>query len=765
VESTGSEAISTPSGGVAYLPLIQKQKTRSPSQLFIGPLQAGSALDADIADVATADVDRDGDLDLIAVYPMGPELAVCYNDGTGGFSQPWYVNEKAGTADLLQSVAAADLDGDGYPDLVSGAWNGFFGVSGDENTLAVNRNRGDGTFERAVLIPVSHPTEMVVTADFNLDGQPDIAVTYRDADSLAVLLNQGGGRFDPYRDYPTGQDLWSLSVADLNGDRYPDLIVVAVSGDEVLLTNRGDGTFIPAHLALPDGVQDVSGGDLDEDGDWDLVALNSISNTLTVLVNRGNGKFDVGDVISSTHWLNSIAVSDFDADHHLDLVVANYDDSTVSVYYGDGQGHFNRTREFFIGRQPHDILTADLDRDGSQDIVACGDGIWALGLLNRGDGSFETIDPPYEVRSNPRALEAVDLDNDGFDDLLVYHANNQGILVSLFNDGHGRFSLGQTVGVDPWWNGYDDRHPLVTGDFDGDGDADAVIVKSERQFSGGPPGFRIYHNDGHGQLVTSDSGDWEALPPPLNDYGLRINVLERSDLDRDGKLDIIAATSDGVMAFFNDGHGRFPDARLLLPSGSKILAVADLNGDHLDDIAVGDYGPPNRQLLVLMNQGNRSFAQAAPFNTILSSNYAGLAAGDLDSDGDLDLVLVYESGAFVPVKGQIFLNDGSGRFTTGSPLQFPGQSPNDVAIADIDLDGDLDVLATTSYNRVVTINFNDGAGRFDRRDPLLLTTIERPIGLAVADFDLDGDPDVATVNEKIPTSDPGTVVIRVNGSR
>jgi hypothetical protein len=175
------------------------------------------------------------------------------------------------------SVTSADLDGDGHVDLVANASGGSVGVS-------VLLNQGDGTFGTYVRYNAGASYSMT-TADLDGDGHPDL-VAVDGSKSVWVLINRGDGTFGAYAVYGTGASATSVTTADLDGDGDLDLITTGSAWGACVLLNQGDGTFGPnVGYEVGGGPWSVTCADLDGDGDMDLATANSISNTVSVLLN------------------------------------------------------------------------------------------------------------------------------------------------------------------------------------------------------------------------------------------------------------------------------------------------------------------------------------------------------------------------------------------------------------------------------------------------------------------------------------------------
>jgi hypothetical protein len=712
-------------------------------RVFAGPIAASSDQHDDPAgDVAVADFDRDGDTDLAITHELSPEINLYMNDGKGAFAGPRGINEESGIADLVNDIAAADIDGDGDMDLVYASENGLFQVSGDEDTFAFNLNQGDGTFSPPTLVPVLDGTSRVAVADLNNDGWLDVAAGHLDVyssvaqpDHISVVLNQGAAQFDPYQSYPTGAGLREVYAADVTGDGYADLLAATLSGELTLLTNQRDGTFASGHLTLAPGLRMLAAGDLDGDGALDLAALNTGADTVELLLNDSSGAFSAGQVITSTAELSGLALADFNRDGDLDLVVSNYDRGSVSIYLGDGWAHFAAGTEYQTGGYPHHPFIADINSDAAPDIgVVSHKG--ALMLLNRGDGTFEVM-RSYPVADAPQAMEAADLDGDGARDLVISHSDDS--LSVMGNDGAGAFVLRQRVdGAVITENG---GHPLALADLDGDGDVDVAAAFDEA--------IRILRNDGSGRLVDSPQ-DRISLPSALRSTFVGIHRVATSDLDGDGDLDLLVEAgarnaATGVVAYANEGAGHFGTGVVALrfEQGDDPLnfRAADVNGDGLDDIVLVIYDETrNYRPIVILNQGNFSFGPAPAFSG--DTDNGAFLVIDVDADGDRDVVF----GSWA------FLNDGTGQFTGERRM------PRADSVADLDQDGHDDFIYAANWDQMIEVTLNPGLDRLDQSIPLRFPTGGRSVSPIATDLDNDGYPDVAALNA-------GTLAILLNALR
>jgi hypothetical protein len=271
------------------------------------------------------------------------------------------------------------------------------------------------------------------------------------------------------------------------------------------------------------------------------------------------------------------------------------------------------------------------------------------------------------------------------------------------------------------------------GDFDGDGDLDAVFSNMGFHDS------RIWINDGTGRFL--DTGQ------VLTQQGHGVEV---ADLDGDGDLDIFMTCAgygvDGVehnkpsRIYFNDGSGRFTDSGQDLgdtdPSGNAVRLL-DLEGDGDLDALVVYYQLPDR---IYLNDGRGGFSdrgRVAPESA---------SPGDLDGDGDVDLFLREEGSGY-----RVLLNDGTGTFLEHWSLADTGLVRGFVVLGDTDGDGDTDAVITNGDMERQTptrILLNDGAGRFaDSGQALTAVTLGRPM---LGDLDGDGAPDLVLTSRGAP---------------
>lgn len=363
----------------------------------------------------------------------------------------------------------------------------------------------------------------------------------------------------------------------------------------------------------------------------------------------------------------------------------------------------------------------------------CATALLALFVMGCGQNSrYEVMRgavPQETVGGFSMDVAAADLDGDGDVDLVVAQEYRPNVL--LVNDGTGRFSDQSTriPQVDR------DSEDIGIADFDGDGNQDIVVVSEDDRIN------ELYLANGDGTF--RDAGDLLPVTGTTN----AVAVL---DLNADGAPDIILGNAGQNTALLNDGAGRFTDAtHVWLPQRNdrtQDLEAADVDGDGDLDLIVGNEDH-NR---LLINAGERFVDETADRLPLRAPAEETREAdfGDVDGDGDPDLLLA-NVRAFVAdadPQNRLLINDGTGRFRDETERRLPDDEVNafDGDFVDLDSDGDLDiVLAQANAGWRAPAPYavweNDGSGRFTDATAAFLPGDARGPGFDVTAFDADGD--------------------------
>jgi hypothetical protein len=678
------------------------------------------------------------------------------------FAVPWLAFNTALTFGNGSPVALAtgDLDGDGDIDVV--APRGYFGGG-----FTFLRNEGAGRFAQPVDYPGSSKAAGIAVADLNGDGRLDVVVSDGDGlatgNTLSTYLGNGDGTFGPRQavTLSTGRALpIGVVAADFNGDGRADLAVAANGAASVLLLhNNGNGTFL-APVAFPVGARpaDIAAGDLNGDGRADL-AIAHEEYRVSVLLNNGTGGFATATGYDNLHlgtfWaspqLPAIAVADVDRDGRVDVLYGNTrtwdgDHGQVIQLRNTGNGAFARAADIpmqYYSAGPTDLVAADINGDGAADILAASySGRSSDGvcvLMNNGSGSFGPA-VLYPAGQSTRGLAAADVNGDGTSDVLTADDYSNAITVR-YNPGNGVFP------VIPQDFAGSAQFYQDAADIDGDGDVDIFTSGPRPSADDGA----IMRNNGTGRFtrtVVSNGFD-----------GVASGVLR--DLNGDGKPDLLfnnanTAPQSDFFTAMNNGNGTFGQITrwMVRSAGWGAIDAFDIDGDGdldvIDCEALGAPDVPNGRFFIALNNGNGTFQTPYAYAQ-LPTRPDAVAGGDFNHDGKMDLAFA-NNGAY-GYDSSVFIVLGNGNGTFQPPIIYTaGRGPLYIVTADFDRDGNLD-LATlnTGYNgegaESLTLLFGTGTGTFNR-----LTTQYAPYspdllgatGLAVGDVDGDGDPDLLT---------------------
>ena len=698
--------------------------------------------------VVMADVNGDGKLDAVVLNNDG-SVAVFLGKGDGTFHSP-LVYYAAGSGP--EALAVADVNHDGKPDIIVG------NLSSDD--VSVLLGNGDGTFKAQTSAdqaagtgtptpsyPVGKNPIFVTVADINGDGNPDILVANYTDGTISVLLGNGDGTFKTQTTYPVGLGPDYINVADFNGDGKPDILVSnAADGTVGILLGNGDGTFQTmksTRVSAPDAnspEEMALVGDFNKDGKLDVVTTitNASGSILVLLPGRGDGTFGAPRYVGTTPGTRFLSLADLNGDGNLDIVAGSFSDGSISVLFGHGDYTFSKPVSYpatgigsAVGLQPYAV--GDQNGDGKPDIVAVNpDSNVIQVLLNDGAGGFL---PPLSMALGhvPAAVVSADLNGDGKLDLVVANSED-GTVQVLLGNGDGTFTLAHTYTVG--------SHPqeLKLADVNGDGKLDLLVMNTG--------------DDTIGVMLCNGNGSFQAMrayPAGPNLVGFDVG-----DMDQDGKLDLMVANAvvNTVAILHGNGDGSF-QAPVFYAASSAVddIAVGDVNHDGYPDVvAVGS------NVAVLKNDGHGRLIEpvldkAGNSVDVYPAIGVKVLLADVQNNHQLDILIADYSNS------QLVVFQGNQRgFFSLTPQDFPScTNPDDLAVADMNGDGNPDVVMTCAGGNSVAVMLGNGHGGF------IGTPYPAELGpraAAVGDFNGDGQPDVAVVNG---VSDDLSVLLETTG--
>jgi cysteine-rich repeat protein len=716
-----------------------------------------------LSSAVCGDFTGDGIIDLAIAIRRDPGIVQIFTADAGGTFTALPRLETEGFSP--NALSAADLNDDGKLDLVV--------VNANSNDMTILLGDGAGGFSSVSTVPVpgvdhhNRPSSAAV-ADFDLNGQLDIAVVSKGDPSLRLYLGDGAGGFQLFGGtLPAPLDPHAVAAADVDNDGIPDLAVLTADSTVTFYAGTGTGTFVPlTSLVIPSGTPDIGLADFDDDGLQDLAIAYYTFNDVQVLLAVGPAQFPASARIGAGNRALGEAVNPFGAsvlratDDGTELISSNTETHSLDLLtLPDLESPPTFAPLLTLPDQPETVLLADMNNDSVPDAVVvtkvhggltlqilagdnnggyavtpssfvspfCGNGVLdTFELCDDGnrqsrDGCSASCTP--ELGRRITSIDAVDLDGDGNADLVV---GSPPSALLLFGDGQGRFREIRKL------TKIKSKTPIAIGDFDGDGAVDIVTMPS----SG--PGLDLFLNDGSGTFTdTPIYPSLRFIPPML-----------AADFDKNGLLDLVVAYKQKsalkAAVLYGDGGGPLQmRGSFTPPGGFKSLAAADFDEDgFLDVLATSRKSKAAPMLFRGSQDGTFSSGEPRPVN----APFATMTVTDLNEDLHQDAV---------------FCNDGSGRSCVarygdgkGALSALAPQIPQEArigremhALATIDMDGDgvLDFVSLSRRDERAVILFRDGSSSQTTR--LELTTGTKPHSLAIGDLDGDGHPDIIVANQ------------------
>jgi hypothetical protein len=692
--------------------------------------------------LATGDFTGNGNLGLAAANQGSDSVTILPGNGDGTFQQPLTASLPQGSA--ATSIVAADFNGDGRTDLAV--------AESSLSEVAIFLGNGNGTFQPPVQISVQGAYALA-TGDFTGHGRVDIAVAdaalANGQGGVTILMNNGEGQFVALPTIAFGNPSNSPSpdaivAGNFTGSGHLDLAVAdKITDDVTVFLGNGDGTFrVQPPISFGSSYlfrMSLVTGNFTHDGHTDLaVAATDFANgdSVDVLLGNGDGTFQPLPPISLGYFSVlpvAIVAGDFNHDGNLDLATADFNGSGTddySVYLGNGDGTFQAPSPYALGGAgaSNALVTGDFTGSGRTDLAIARTSPDDVQVrLSNGDGTFSNPAVTDLVRRETPIL--ADLSGSNSPGVAVVDA--AGVILYRAPQPNEPGSFASPVTVNP-----------------GDPSRGVAFVSTNL----GPLLASVDANDNFISFFALHSTGFVKVAQLAT--GSEPAQIESAVLDGNGVTDLIVRNAgDGTVSVFpGDGHGWFlPRIDLPVGLGASDVQFADLSQDSRLDIIVTDR--LSGELSVLQNLGGGSFAPPVVYRAG-QGPYGVNGTGGPSPDFSLDGTTSVAAGIFAPgsFPSLVALNPGSntlgllwgtgdGRLSNPMIVPAPG-APLVVRAIHFNSQGG-DGLAILTQDGLF-IERSDGHGGFQA--PQKIDVGFEPNGLTVADVNGDGNPDLLVSN-------------------
>jgi hypothetical protein len=611
--------------------------------------------------------------------------------------------------------------------------------------------------------------ESTISLDFDSDGMRDFAQADFNTSSITVVTGHGDGTFAAPLRLNIGFPTRRIAAGDFDRDSKPDIAgsVFDLSGSSSGLVAIRFGNGSLASVSTIVEPRSLAVADLNHDSKLDLVVVSSLGGTnpvcVSVLLGDGAGHFAAAKTFAGPGGASQIAVADFNSDSNPDLAIGGVDG--IRVLLGAGNGNFSPGSAVSAGGVVAGLAVADISLDGKPDLLAShaynGDNRLSV-IVNTGNAVFAApVD--YAVASNPGAIAVGDFSGNGVVDVAVVSESNAAVSI-LRNLSSGGL-LGNRIDLI--------TQPLcltiVADTFDGDSALDLLVASRESAqlhpaVGAVPDGTRHFttphdaqdslladfNNDGRPDLATSVFSD-DIVTIRLGGLGGTLTTrpdltthygpwgLASADFNRDGNADLAVSDwrSSKVSVFLGDGDGTFqPRSDYLVAPGPAGITTADLDNDGFPEIIAS--GSNATYISILRNRKDGTFNPSTG-DLIVPEHTWDVAVADFNLDGKLDIAAPVRD-VFGSAKLWLFLANRDVGFTSSQIVVGSQLHMNGIVAADFNADGKPD-LATANYNdKSVSVLLGNGSGGFAVSK--LANIGLSPYDIAAGDVNRDGKPDL-----------------------
>ena len=670
-------------------------------------------------ELLTSDLDNDGDLDCVIRGAFSEPTSIFLNSGVGTFRFTQFIAPLPVSPEI---VAIGDLNSDGFVDLAST----FDGV------VEFHENDGTGFFNFSTSIPINQETESIELADLDSDRDLDLIVS---TVNTTKLFQNDDGKFSAIKELPLGAE--RIRSGDLDADGDLD-VVLFTETDATILINDGSG-----NLGIGDSLfTGLSGfrfklNDIDSDGDLDILTLNLgntglLTNVSTLFVreNNGSGQFALAETYLTGLASADVDAGDVDGDGDQDLIIANFFGKDVTLLLNDQNQNFGKQLE--VLGVPTLVCKEDFNLDGFVDLAFSNSTGFAVNVfLNDQLGAFEQLN----LLPNGEANETIatgDINGDGFPDIvhgqqLLINQNGLGFVeerrLGFLNeqfhicdfDGNEFLDFITFIEADNRWGVFissdgvefsEQTQPenivgfrVLCEDFDSDGDVDIFTFSPATD-------VRIYFNNGNGSF---EPGISQEISNP--------SIAFAADLDSDGDIDVLLRRSNGLLySLLNDGNGQFSSRlanfsiSVTSPGSAWVQELSDVNKDGIPDVNVILTDSVMYYSALLIGVGDGTFHEQ--FQSTEVNNLSSALVVDLENDGNLEMLGLHVD------------TFGVGSFLSCNSIQCSklGDVNLDGVVNLLDVEPFIEILVEGIYQVEADTNFDNQVNLLDVTDFVELLT-------------------------------------------